>query len=126
MISFESKGDWKKTFQFLRSASNMQILDILDRYGARGVEALAMATPRDSGKTAASWTYEVGKTGNGYRIQWSNTNVNQGTNIALILQLGHGTRNGGYVQGKDYINPALKPLFDELADQAFKEVTKHE
>lgn len=122
MISVNSKGDWSATFRFLKKASKMQVTDILARYGQRGVQALLAATPKDTGKTAASWIYEIEKTENGYRIQWSNTNVNRGVNIALILQLGHGTRNGGYVQGRDYINPALRPLFDELANKAFEEV----
>ena len=95
---------------------------ILDKYGKRGVDALRSATPIDSGLTADSWEYEIEKTANGYGISWNNTNVNKGVKIALLLQYGHGTGTGGFVQGVDYINPALTPIFDELANAAWNEV----
>lgn len=123
-IVFKHKGDFKKTDRFFEKLSKFEISRILNKYGAAGVEALASATPVDSGKTAGSWSYEVEHTRSGYTIFWSNSNVNKGVNIALILQLGHGTGTGGYVQGIDYINPALKPVFDALADEAWQEVTK--
>ena len=88
-----------------------------------GVDALAAATPVDTGKTAASWTYEIEKKNGSYSIVWLNTNVNKYVNIALILQYGHGTRNGGYVKGRDYINPAIQPIFDKIAEDAWREVT---
>lgn len=123
-IVFKQKGDFRKTDRFFERLSKFEISRILNKYGAEGVEALSSATPRDSGKTASSWDYKVERTGSGYAVYWSNSNMNQGVNIALILQLGHGTGTGGYVQGIDYINPALKPVFDALADEAWQEVTK--
>jgi len=123
MIDFSSKGDWHKTFQFLEKASKNDVLNILSQYGQKGVDALRAATPKKSGKTAMSWSYEIVKTGSGWTIQWKNSNVNRGVNIAVILQTGHGTGTGGYVRGIDYINPALEPVFKELAKQAFEEVT---
>lgn len=122
MISFSSKGDWHRTVRFLEKASHLQILAILEKYGQLGVSRLEAATPVRTGLTAASWFYEIEKTDGGYTIQWSNANVNKGVNIAIILQMGHGTRNGGYVAGRDYINPALAPIFDSLADDIFREV----
>ena len=99
-------------------------IDVLRKYGQAGVEALAAATPKDTGETAASWSYEIVQTRNGYSIFWNNSNVNRGVNIALILQYGHGTGTGGYVRGIDYINPAIRPVFDEIANAAWKEVTE--
>ena len=123
-IVFKHKGDFRKTDRFFQKMSRFEISSILNKYGAAGVDALAAATPVDTGKTAGSWSYEVERTRSGYTIFWSNSNTNQNVNIALILQLGHGTGTGGYVQGIDYINPALKPVFDALADEAWQEVTK--
>lgn len=123
MIRIKHKGNFNRTERFLNGAKKLQIRNILDRYGREGVNALASATPIDSGKTADSWEYEVEMSGGSYAIYWSNSNVNQGVSIALILQYGHGTGTGGYVQGRDYINPAIKPVFDALADAAWKEVT---
>ena len=96
---------------------------ILDKYGHAGVSALAGATPMESGKTANSWTYEIETKGGYSTITFLNTNVNNGVNIALILQYGHGTGTGGWVEGRDYINPAIRPVFDKLADDAWKEIT---
>lgn len=96
---------------------------ILSKYGEMGVLALSRATPEDSGETARSWSYEIEKTDSGYRLVWKNSNVNKGVPIAIILQYGHGTRNGGYVQGRDYINPALVPVFDGIAADSWKEMT---
>ena len=123
MITLSSKGDWKRTFNFLQRAKDMQVQQILERYGQKGVDALAANTPKRTGFTASCWTYEVVKTGNGWGLNWINTNTNKGVNIAFILQAGHGTGTGGYVAGIDYINPAMHPIFDEIADQAFREVT---
>ena len=124
MIRFRHVGDFEKTTKFLKKASTSNITEILHRYGQEGVVALATATPVDSGKTASSWSYEIVPTDGGVSIRWNNTNVNNGVNIAVILQYGHGTGTGGYVQGRDYINPALRPIFDKIADGAWKEVTK--
>lgn len=123
MIKFQHKGDFKKTIKFLNAITGVQIRKILEKYGQMGVDALAAATPVDTGKTAASWTYELEMTKDSYVITWLNTNVNNHVNIALILQYGHATRNGGYVAGRDYINPALQPVFDQIASEAWREVT---
>lgn len=98
-------------------------MEILKKYGEIGVEALAAATPKDTGTTAASWRYEIVKKRDGYSLYWCNDNVHNGVNIALILQYGHGTGTGGYVKGMDYINPAIRPIFDAIANDAWREVT---
>lgn len=123
MISFVHKGDFKNTERFFESITKRDFISKLREYGEKGVQALAEATPKDTGKTASSWVYEIVEDKNSISIVWSNTNVVKGyANVAILLQYGHGTRNGGYVVGRDYINPAMRPLFDELADKAWKEV----
>ncbi|HNX63451.1 MAG TPA: HK97 gp10 family phage protein [Candidatus Limiplasma sp.] len=107
---------------FTKSAA-INLTNLLTLYGQAGVEALSAATPKDSGETAGSWSYEIVQKPTGVAIVWSNSNMNDGANIAVLLQYGHGTRNGGYVQGVDYINPALKPIFERIANEAWKEVT---
>lgn len=123
MIKITSKGKFEKTRLFFKKMSKLEIRAVLDKYGRKGVEALASATPERSGKTANSWEYEITGGDGSYAIQWNNTNVNKGVNIAIILQYGHGTGTGGYVVGRDYINPAVQPIFDEMADTIWKEVT---
>jgi len=123
MITIRQKGDFKKTDRFLNKAKSVRMQEFLAPYGRKGVDLLAAATPRESGKTASSWDYEIVGSDGETSIVWSNSNVNKGVNIAVILQYGHGTRNGGYVVGRDYINPALQPLFDEIAQNAWREVT---
>lgn len=123
MITIKTKGDFKKTAKFLDKLLKLFDSDILDYYGRKGVEALSSATPKDSGKTAESWDYEIIKNGKKASLRWFNTNVNDGVNIAIILQYGHGTGTGGYVVGRDYINPAIQPIFDEIAKSIWKEVT---
>lgn len=123
MIRVSVKGDWKKTMSFLQSAKKLSFDDILNKYGNEGVKALSEATPVDTGKTASSWSYEIEKTRGGATITWTNSNVVNHVNIALILQYGHGTRNGGYVIGRDYINPAIQPVFDKMVEDAWREVT---
>lgn len=118
-IRIVQKGDFKKVEKFLKRVSKKEYLKILDKYGQKGAQALASATPVDSGKTASSWGYEI----HDNCIYWTNNNINKGVNIAVILQYGHGTRNGGYVQGRDYINPAIRPIFDGMVDDIWKEVT---
>ena len=122
MIKISIKGNFKNIERFFDGAKNrlpQRIRSVLDRYGRQGVAALQMYTPKDSGETANSWKYEIFNLG----IAWSNTNVTgNGTPVAILLQYGHGTKNGGYVQGRDYINPALQPIFDEIADNCWKEV----
>ena len=124
-ISFTNKGDFSKTIKFLNKVKNVKINNILSKYGKIGVNALLQATPKDSGVTSQSWNYRIEVNNNNASIVWYNTNVVKGVNIAVILQYGHGTRNGGWVEGTDYINPAMKPIFDKIADQVWKEVTNN-
>ena len=122
LIRITTKGDFNNTFRFLNKMSKFQINKILEKYGQMGVEALRSATPVDSGKTAESWGYEISIGKEGATIYWTNTNQNKGVYIAVILQYGHGTGTGGYVQGIDYINPAIRPVFDKIAEEAWMEV----
>ena len=124
MISFRHRGDLSKTTRFLANAKRANPSRILHKYGAEGVAALASATPIESGQTANSWSYEVEVSKESSTITFLNSNVNNGVPIAIILQYGHGTGTGGWVQGRDYINPAIQPIFDKIADEAWKEVTK--
>lgn len=123
-ISVSHKGDLSKTVSFLNNAKGKSIVTALERFGAEGVAALSAATPVESGKTASSWSYEIESGSGYYKIMFLNSNINKGVNIAVILQYGHGTRNGGYVQGRDYINPAIQPIFDKIVEFAWKEVTE--
>lgn len=123
MIKIKQSGNFNNTERFFKRAQKMDFFRNLEKYAREGVTALASATPVDSGKTAASWDYEI-KKGNGkISIYWTNSNINNGVPIAVILQYGHGTNGGGYVQGRDYINPAIRPIFDKITDNARKEVT---
>lgn len=122
MITFRQKGDFSKLSSFLERAKEVAHLGDLDKYGRAGVAALASATPVDSGKTAQSWYYEIHRANGEVSISFHNSNIQNGVPIAIILQYGHGTRNGGWVKGLDYINPALKPIFDQFANDAWKEV----
>lgn len=124
MISFRQKGDFSKVTRYLEKAKNGARLDILDKYGHEGVAALASSTPVETGKTASSWYYEIKRSKEETVIYFCNSNKNENVPIAIILQLGHGTGTGGWVQGRDYINPAIQPIFDKLADEAWREVTK--
>lgn len=124
MITFRQKGDFSKLNNYLERIKNVVKLGDLDRYGREGVEALSSATPKDSGLTASSWFYEITHEKDSVSITFKNSNINKGVPIAIILQLGHGTRNGGWVEGRDYINPAIRPVFDKIADEAWEEVTK--
>lgn len=123
MIRLEAKGDLSKTYKFLDRILKLDFYERLERYGQRGVNALAAATPRDTGTTAASWYYEINRNFNSIEIYWKNSHENRGVNIAVILQYGHGTGSGAYVQGIDYINPAIKPVFEMIANDIWKEVT---
>lgn len=124
MISIKQRGNFKKTEEFLKKSLGRDYRAVLEKYAKQGVEALSANTPIESGLTAVSWSYEIIQNGSAISIIWKNSNINKGVNIALILQYGHGTRNGGYVNGIDYINPSLKPIFDKMADAAWKEVTR--
>lgn len=123
MITFRQKGDFSKVTRYFERLKEVAKLGVLDKYGQEGVAALASATPVRTGKTAGSWNYEI-EHGNGVAtISFSNSNINKGVPIAIILQYGHGTGTGGYVQGRDYINPAIQPVFDRIVEDAWKEVT---
>lgn len=124
MISFRQKGDFSNTKRYLERVKSAARLSILDKYGRKGVAALASATPTETGKTASSWFYEISHNKGSATITFSNSNINKGVPIAIILQYGHGTGTGGWVEGRDYINPAIQPIFDEIANEAWKEVTK--
>jgi len=124
MISFRHKGDFTKLKRYLvKTNSAVKVAD-LDRFGKEGVAALESATPVDSGQTARSWYYEIERKPGSATITFHNSNIQNGVPIAIIIQYGHGTRNGGWVQGRDYINPAIQPVFDNIADSAWREVTK--
>lgn len=123
VVTFRHRGNFNKLEKFLNKVADKSYLNVLDKYGQMGVQALSAATPVDSGATASSWTYEIEGGSGTTTISWLNTNENKGVNIAVILQYGHGTGTGGYVQGRDYINPAMRPVFDEIAEQAWREVT---
>ena len=124
MISFRQKGDFSKLTSFLERAKETVYLGDLNKYGRQGVAALASATPVDTGKTASSWSYKIENNNGSVSISFENSNIQDGVPIAIILQYGHGTRNGGWVEGRDYINPAIQPIFDQIVDEAWKEVTK--
>ena len=124
MISFRQKGDFSKLTRFLERAKEAVRLGDLDKYGREGVAALASATPIDSGETAKSWYYEITNKNGTATITFCNSNIQNGVPIAIVLQYGHGTRNGGWVEGRDYINPAIQPIFDKIVEDAWREVTK--
>lgn len=125
MISVRHKGNFAKLTRYLERAKGATRLGILDKYGREGVAALASATPVDTGLTANSWSYEIKRERDGIvALSFHNSNIQNGVPIAIILQYGHGTRNGGWVEGRDYINPSIQPIFDRLADEAWREVTK--
>ena len=126
MIKFENKGDFSKTTNFLTNLKQSKLVKDLDKFGRKGVEALKSVTPINTGLTANSWYYEIIEEKNSTKINFCNSNIQNGVPIAIILQYGHGTRNGGWVEGRDYINPAIQPIFDDIVNNAWKEVTKHE
>lgn len=124
MISFRQKGDFSKATRYLERAKQSVHLGMLDKYGREGVAALASATPKDTGKTADSWYYVIENKKGSVTISFLNSNIQNGVPIAIILQYGHGTGTGGWVQGRDYINPAIRPVFDKIVNEAWREVTK--
>lgn len=124
MITFRQKGDFVKLSCYLKRVNKAAEISDLDKYGQEGVAALASATPVDTGETASSWNYKVEHKDGLVSIAFYNTNINKGVPIAIILQYGHGTRNGGWVEGRDYINPAIQPIFDKIAESAWREVTR--
>jgi hypothetical protein len=122
VIDYTTSGSTAETEAFLKAMAKGDYLSALDPLAQEGVEALRSATSIESGLTGESWTYEILEQGGGVTIWWSNTNVVDGFNVAIGLQYGHGTGTGGWIEGYDYINPAIKPIFDQLADQVWKEV----
>ena len=124
MITFKQKGDFSKLTSYLERVKTVAHAGVLDKYGKLGVQALSKATPVDSGLTANSWYYEIENKRGIAKISFNNSNIQNGVPIAIVLQLGHGTGTGGWVEGRDYINPAIQPLFDSLTEEAWKEVTK--
>lgn len=124
MITFKEKGDFSKLTRFLERAKEVVKLGDLDKYGKEGVEALKAATPVNTGLTANSWYYKIENKDGVASINFYNSNVNNGVLIAVIIQYGHGTNNGGWVEGRDYINPAIQPIFNKIAEDAWREVTK--
>lgn len=123
MITFKEKGDFKNLNNFFEKAKETIKQGTLDNYGRRGVEALASATPKDTGLASQSWQYSINRSKGSVSIEWFNTDIEDGYNVAILLQYGHATKNGKFVKGIDYINPAIKPIFEELAEEAWKEVT---
>lgn len=124
MISFRQKGDFSNLSKFLERAKEVVHIGDLDRYGRAGVDALASATPVDSGLTASSWYYEIERKNGSVTISFRNSNIQNGVPIAIILQYGHGTGTGGWVEGRDYINPAIQPIFDQIVNDAWEEVKR--
>ena len=124
MISFRQKGDFSKLNRYFERVKESAKIGVLDKYGREGVAALVSATPVETGKTASSWYYEIKRQNGSVSLEFKNSNVKDGVPIAVIIQYGHGTGTGGWVQGRDYINPAIQPIFDKIANSAWKEVTK--
>lgn len=122
MVRCTVKGNFKKTTSFLNRIRKLDFESVLKKYGEEGVQALASATPKRTGKTAESWNYEIVKENGQLRLFWTNSNIENGVNIAVILDYGHGTGQGGYVQGRHFISPAIQPVFDRIAEAAWKEV----
>lgn len=124
MVSFRHKGDFSKTSRYLLKVKMAAKVADLESFGREGVAALASATPVDSGLTASSWDYKIERSEGSVSIIFTNSHINKGVPIAIILQYGHGTRNGGWVEGRDYINPAIQPIFDKIVEKAWREVTR--
>ena len=123
MLTFSQSGDFGNTERFLKNVANDSFFANLESYGQAGVQALADNTPRDSGETAQSWGYKVIRSRTNPGIEWYNTNVNDGTSVAILIQYGHATKSGGYISGRDYINPVIRPIFDKIAADIWKKVT---
>ena len=125
MIGVSSKGNFDKTNTFLNKLQSKEIYSVLDRYGDLGVQALSLNTPKDTGLTSESWSYRINRDKGSTSIEWYNSNATrQGTPIVILLQYGHGTGNGGYVMGQDFINPAIRPIFESIAEAVWKEVVR--
>lgn len=123
-ITLKATGDFKGPTKLLKKLQNIRVDSVLNKYGQKGVNALMEATPKDTGLTASSWSYEIQKDASGAKLLFKNSNVQGGKNVAVLIQYGHGTKSGGYVKGIDYINPVIKPLFEEMTAQILKEIDK--
>lgn len=124
LIKIKHKGNFNNAERFFNRVLKREYLNILEKYGQMGVEALRSATPSESGKTADSWDFGIEEGKGTVTLYWTNSNENQGVNIAVLLIYGHGLQNGGYVQGIDFVNPAMRPIFEKIADESWKEVTR--
>lgn len=124
MITFHHKGDFKKTNNFLKKLKQLRIEKTLEKYGQIGVDALSRETPKDTGITAASWGYQIHKSEGSVSIEWTNSSQNKGIPIVVLIINDHGTRNGGFVKGRDFITPTLQPIFDQIAEEVWGEVRK--
>lgn len=124
MISFKQTGDFSKTIDYFMNLLKNDPLYVLETCARQGVIALAEATPKDTGLTADSWDYNIIKTDNGYKVEWTNSNIVKGIPVAILIEYGHGTRGGAYVQANDFINPALAPIFEQIAEIIWEEVTQ--
>lgn len=125
MVTFNQHGDFKKTYSFLERCLEVVNFGYLDKYGRRGVEALSAATPKDSGLAANSWNYQIQREGHTVTLSWYNSDIENGYNVAILIQYGHATKNGGWVQGRDFINPAIQPIFEEIKQEIEREVKRH-
>lgn len=125
MVTFEQHGDFSKLNKFLERCLEVVHFGWLDKYGRKGVEALSAATPKDTGLAASSWSYDIVREGKNVRIEWHNDDIENGRNVIILVQYGHATKNGGWVEGVDFINPALEPIFEEICDEVWKEVNNH-
>ncbi len=123
MIRVTSKGSFNSTMTWLTKLLNDEQFSALVKYGPIGVNALSSATPKESGETAGAWDFEIDNSPGKFSIHWTNSHVNKGENVAILLQYGHGVRGGGYVEGRDYINPAMRPVFDQMVEDMWKVVT---
>lgn len=124
MITVVAKGDFRKTEKFLERAKELFKSGLLDKYGRMGVSALSSASPNDTGRMANSWYYTIERDNEGVSIVWSNSDIENGVNVAVLVQYGHGTKNGGYVEGIDFVNPAMRPVFEEILDDLLREAGK--
>ena len=124
MIKLSSNGDWSKTTSFLRRAYKFDMGALLKKYAEQGLKALSAATPVDTGLAASSWGYRIDVKKGESTITWTNSDIEGGCSVVLLIQYGHGTRNGGYIQGRDFINPAMQPVFDNMVEEIWKEVEK--
>lgn len=123
MITFEQKGDFRNTDRFLKRMSKFDFANVLSSAAQKGVQALASATPVNSGLASNSWGYEIKRSRSSFEIIWTNSDIENGFPVAIGIQYGHGTGTGGYVRGRDYINPAMRPIFEQILADLWTEVT---